>query len=317
MRLLDLEKELHQRASHGTAVTRGKMTFWEASEIYRDRITHNPDIKESTKRYYHTVLTALLADWKGLGEISIEKISAFDCEKWAAGFRKRASSSRFNNSLSVLRSILAIAIKAGARYSDPTSGLRRAPVRSKKLTLPNTEQFLSFLREVETAGGRFSKDCADFLRFLAFSGCRKTEAKYVMWDDVDFAKGEVVVRGDPVSGTKNGETRRVYMIPELRDLLLKIREARPGKGPKEPVLNVAEAQKAIDRACNRVGMARITHHDLRHLYATILIEHGIDIPTVARLLGHKDGGVLAMRTYGHLRDEHARKSLERVSFGCV
>ncbi len=64
------------------------------------------------------------------------------------------------------------------------------------------------------------------------------------------------------------------------------------------VFLVHECQKSMDRAAKKVGMARITHHDLRHFFATICIESGADIPTVSRWLGHKDGGALAMRTYG-------------------
>ncbi|MES2706748.1 MAG: tyrosine-type recombinase/integrase [Verrucomicrobiota bacterium] len=45
-------------------------------------------------------------------------------------------------------------------------------------------------------------------------------------------------------------------------------------------------------------MTRITHHDLRHFFATVCIESGVDIPTVSRWLGHRDGRALAMRTYG-------------------
>ena len=107
--------------------------------------------------------------------------------------------------------------------------------------------------------------------------------------------------------TKNGDPRRVPMISELRTLLKTIKASRPFDKPDSPVLAVNEAQKSIDSAARRVGISRLTHHDLRHLFATTLIEHGIDIPTVARLLGHKDGGALAMRTYGHLRDEHAQR----------
>jgi integrase len=80
------------------------------------------------------------------------------------------------------------------------------------------------------------------------------------------------------------------------------------------VLAVNEAQKSIDSAARKAGIPRLTHHDLRHLFATTLIEHGIDIPTVARLMGHKDGGALAMRTYGHLRDEHAQRVMAQVSY---
>jgi integrase len=70
----------------------------------------------------------------------------------------------------------------------------------------------------------------------------------------------------------------------------------------------------MDRAATFVGMERITHHDLRHLFATRCIESGVDIPTVSRWLGHRDGGALAMRTYGHLRDQHSTEMAQRVTF---
>ena len=70
----------------------------------------------------------------------------------------------------------------------------------------------------------------------------------------------------------------------------------------------------MDRAAKKIKMARITHHDLRHFFATVSIESGVDIPTVSRWLGHKDGGALAMRTYGHLRREHSVSQAQKVSF---
>jgi len=53
------------------------------------------------------------------------------------------------------------------------------------------------------------------------------------------------------------------------------------------------------------------------LFATRCIESGVDVPTVSRWLGHKDGGALAMKTYGHLRREHSISQAQRVSFAPV
>ncbi len=105
------------------------------------------------------------------------------------------------------------------------------------------------------------------------------------------------------------------MIPELRGLLQRLRHDRSDETNEMPILHVCEAQKSMDRAANKVGMRRITHHDLRHLFATICIESGVDIPTVSRWLGHKDGGALCMKTYGHLRQDHSLAQAQRVSFG--
>ncbi len=74
------------------------------------------------------------------------------------------------------------------------------------------------------------------------------------------------------------------------------------------------SQKSIDRACNLVGVKRITHHDLRHLFATRCHEQGMDVPTVSRRLGHQDRGALCMKTYGHLRDEHSQAQALKVAF---
>jgi integrase len=79
-------------------------------------------------------------------------------------------------------------------------------------------------------------------------------------------------------------------------------------------MQVSKCSASLRHACKRLGISHITHHDLRHLFATTCIESGVDIPTVSRWLGHKDGGALAMKVYGHLRDQHSVNMAQRVSF---
>jgi len=98
-------------------------------------------------------------------------------------------------------------------------------------------------------------------------------------------------------------------------LLKRVRAERADESGNATVMRVQECQKAMERACKDLGLDRITHHDLRHFFATSCIEAGIDIPTVSRWLGHKDGGALAMRVYGHLRDQHSQAMAQKVTFG--
>ncbi|HNQ90824.1 MAG TPA: tyrosine-type recombinase/integrase [Verrucomicrobiota bacterium] len=137
----------------------------------------------------------------------------------------------------------------------------------------------------------------------------RAEAAIVIWADCDFGRKEIRLRV-----TKNGEPRLVPMIADMEALLLRLRSSRPSEPPEAPVMRVQESQKAMDRAARTVGITRITHHDLRHLFATRCIESGVDIPTVSRWLGHKDGGALAMKVYGHLRDEHSQDMAQKVRF---
>ena len=80
------------------------------------------------------------------------------------------------------------------------------------------------------------------------------------------------------------------------------------------LLEIKECPYSLRNACRKHGIPRLRHHDLRHLFATRCIESGVDIPTVARWLGHKDGGALAMRIYGHLRNEHSQEMPKKVKF---
>jgi integrase len=135
----------------------------------------------------------------------------------------------------------------------------------------------------------------------------------VTWEDVDWQRQEIIVRGDPETGTKNSEIRRVPILPDMEALLLRLKN-KPRCATTGRIIEVGRCNEALMRACKEVGIPKITHHDLRHLFATRCIESGVDIPTVSRWLGHKDGGALAMKTYGHLRNEHSQAMAQKVKF---
>jgi integrase len=152
------------------------------------------------------------------------------------------------------------------------------------------------------------------VEFLAYSGARATEAAGVRWQDVDFERGRIYI-----APGKTSQSRYIPLLDSMRDLLDRIRatprwfraEHRRADGY---ILSVIECEKALTSACTKAGAHRMTRHDLRHLFATRCIESGVDIPTVSRWLGHKDGGALAMRVYGHLRDDHSQAMAAKVTF---
>ena len=127
-----------------------------------------------------------------------------------------ASPTWYNHTVAGLRHVFDVAKEAGIIYSNLAEKLERVPVRAKQLTLPSGDQFLHLVDVVAHAGAWCSRDCSDLVRGLAFTGCRKSEAGQITWRDVDFDAGEVVVRGDTTTGTKNWEVRRVPLIPDAR-----------------------------------------------------------------------------------------------------
>jgi integrase len=313
-KLAEFLKEHRQRIGNGNSEVSAKMTFGEAAAIHLQNLNDNYGIKPLTRHYWGQRLAALQKSWPGLNETEIRKITQANCKQWASTYAKTASPTNYNNTAALLRHVLNVAIEAGVIYSNPAAGLKRAAIRGKEIALPTIDKFNALIAEMRAGHSRDSINCADFAVGLAFTGCRLGEAREITWRDVDFDAGEIIVRSDANTGTKNWELRHVPLIPDARGLFQQMRSERPGEPLDAKVFRVGECQKALDRACKKVGTDRITHHDLRHLFATRCIESGVDIPTVSRWLGHKDGGALAMKTYGHLRREHSIAQAQRVTF---
>src|ERR1035438_5539089 len=240
------------------------MSFGDALAIYRQRLKGDASLKPRSKDYREERIRALLKTWPGIDKTDVRKIAKHDCLTWAADFAQRAAPSNFNNTAGTLRLILDIAVEAGCIYDNPARFIKRVRVLPKKLQLPSEDQFLALVEAIEKADGGWNHRCADLVRFLAFGGFRKSEAAAITWGDCDFEKREMVVRGDPETGTKNWSIRRVPMIPDLFALLGRLRNMRREEPASQPVMSVRECQKAMDRAAKVVGMVRITHHDLRH-----------------------------------------------------
>ena len=58
------------------------------------------------------------------------------------------------------------------------------------------------------------------------------------WSDANFDRHQLHVRGDPVTATKNGETRYVPMIPELEQMLSELRKERPTEPASSAIMRV-------------------------------------------------------------------------------
>jgi integrase len=286
-------------------------TFGEARALYESDLEADHTLKEGSKRYRRNTIKALLRTWPELDAMRPDKIAEAECRAWASRFASRYDERFYNNTLGTLRHILE---RAGIGHDEnPARKIKRLGVKPKELQLPEPQQFETLIAKMETGGGAHSRNCADFARFLAFSGCRLNEARQVKWGDVNFEKREIRVNNSKRAKTSSAsEFRFVPIIPPMLELLNRLKQGN--LPPEAAVCSVGECEKSLTRACGLLGIHRITHHDLRHLFATRCIESGVDIPTVSRWLGHKDGGALAMKTYGHLRNEHSQAMAQKVKF---
>jgi integrase len=166
------------------------------------------------------------------------------------------------------------------------------------------------VKSIAEAGARQSKDCADMVRLLAFSGVRLQEAIALRWEHVADATNRI-----SIPGTKSKSSdRTIPIFPQLGALFAEIRDRRGTEPGSASILAIKECKGALRAACHAVGTKPLTHHSLRHLFTTRAIEAGVDIPTVSKWLGHADGGALLMRVYGHLLDDHSQRMASKMNF---
>ena len=259
-RLADILKEHRKNKGREVDPSNAKMTFVQAAALHEKQLAQEGSIKRRTRKYYQEVLASLLKSWPDFAETELRRITPSAFKEWAT---------RYNGTLSLLRRILDLAVEIAVIYSNPAANLERRAQKAKHLELPTRAQFAEFVEEMRTAQTRDSKNCTVLAQGLAFTGCRISEANQIEWRDLAFAAGEILVKGDPEEGTRNGEIRRIPMIPQARALFEKMRQERSDEPPSTKVFLVNECQHSMDSAAKKIGMTRITHHDLRHFFATV------------------------------------------------
>lgn len=184
-------------------------------------------------------------------------------------------------------------------------------MEKRQVVIPSREQFRILVDTIRGLDVR-AKDAASLVELLAYSGMRLGEAVAMVWRDVDFANDRFVVTGGEI-GTKNHEARTVPLFPALKELLLRL-QAEQKPHPDDLIIAIGTAKKALETACRKAKLPNFTHHAMRHYFVSNAIEVQVDFKTIANWVGHKDGGVLVAKTYGHLRDSHSHAMAKRMSF---
>lgn len=273
------------------------------------------DVEESTRTAYrHKIDLYIEPRW---GNVPLTEITAPDIEQWINALP--GSSNTHNVTLLCLSSSLTQAERRGLIHNNPVRHVKfkpRTEIGERFLTAD--EQ--TAIREKLPTEHHFAYD------MLSATGIRWGELAGLHWDHVDFENGVLSVvmqwveREQTFRPTKGKSVRRVP-LPELAVDALKSRLGAIGWGePCEAVYDRVSAQyravlldgdvpmkirrfrDALQRAAKQatitiadterhIGKVRI--HDLRHTYASTLVQNGVDIQTVSALLGHSSVAVTA------------------------
>lgn len=249
------------------------------------------------------------ADTK-IGSITKQNVLAFRVKLHDKGFSART----INLHVIALRNLFKMAKIERYVKILPTDGVTQMKIAHTERTLLTNDQIDALCNEALTKHKRNGQQFADFIRLLAYCGGRTSEVLKLTWRDVDFKNKVLVFKG---VNTKNGLTRRVdfntNLQTHLEDMLTRKNSASlfPSSRTENPVTSFKTMLRKIRED---LELPFLTNHLMRHYFISKSVMAGIDFMTIAGWVGHKDGGVLIGKTYGHLTREHTVRMAKKLTF---
>lgn len=135
------------------------------------------------------------------------------------------------------------------------------------------------------------------------AGMRRGEIYGLRCGDIDILNGKIKISHSYNGPTKNGQSRIVPMSKELTNVLTGARNSLL-RNPNELVFEKFDPNPKLKRLCKHAKIPQIRFHDLRHTFASLALENGINPKQVATWLGHSSVST-TLNIYWNLTNEKA------------
>ncbi len=247
------------------------------------------------------------------GDMSLIKITPDRIVRYKTQRRNEgASASSINKELAFCKHAFNIAIKEWDWISDnPFSKVGMVKLPQERVKWLYREDF-----------DRLYQACSERLKpivlIAAHTGMRQDNILSLTWQQVDL-KNRIIT----LEHTKNGERLGIPMNETVKNLLSGLSKVRHITGyvfhtSTGTKINGSKAGKWFREACKKAGITDFRFHDLRHHFASMLVQNGVDLYKVQKLLGHKTGDMT--RRYAHLAPKNLENSvaiLDQIQGGVI
>jgi len=279
---------------------------------------------------YTAQLKRLFGDWycKPLASITPE-----DVDRWQTGrITKGIAPATVQRELNYLASVLTRAVKLKKLAASPARGVERPkidrtpkvryldPAEEKRLRAALSERDAE-MREARESANRWRKSRNESpLPLLPYygdhltpavllsmnTGMRRGELLALKWASVDMKGKQITVEG---STAKSQQTRHIPLNAEALDVLKKWKEQAPSDTRVIPI--ETGFKTAWGALLKRAKITQFRWHDLRHHFASRLVQASVPLNTVRELLGH--GSMAMTLRYAHLAPDQKREAVAKLT----
>lgn len=249
------------------------------------------------KEWLETVtLYHLPAIEERLGGTDLLHISKTAIHEWWTDLSTKKKTAMANKILVTLRHIFNSAVDWGYLQESPVrvKAHKSSPGRVRYLSAEETDRLIKFA----------SPSILKYIIVARYTGARRASLLKLRWDDLDWAKGTITLRR-----TKNGATTILPVHPALGQHL-KTWLLSKDSDYILPRLNPRTITMGVTRAAKKAGIPDFHLHDLRHDFASRLVQAGVGINLIKQAMGHTN--IASTMRYAHASIETMTTALRNL-----
>jgi len=228
-----------------------------------------------------------------LDEITSQHVARYKSRRLSTGVRQ----STVNRDLAILWKMLNLAVEWNYLEDGQVPKIRMFSERD------NIKERILTADEESRLFDASAEHLRPVLRVALHAGLRRGEILNLTWRQVDLKARMIRV--------EHTKSRRVRHVPVNDVLMDEFERLKRTSGQSERVFLFHNVRTAFEGACRRAGIEGLRFHDLRHTFATRLVERGVDLITVKELLGHSS--VTVTERYTHSFKEQKRAAVDALS----
>jgi len=225
----------------------------------------------------------------------LEAITRFALSRWLEGLRdKGLSPSTCNRALFLVKYIFNCARRWGFMAESPAQDVQSLPEKEFRERYLSEEEARQL---IDALAAEKDQQAANVVRLLLFTGARKSEVLAARWENVDLERRILTV---PLS--KSGKARHIPLSDAALQVLSEIPHKSEWLFPSSRTdSHISTIYDAWDRVRERAGLKDVRLHDLRHSFASFLVNSGCSLYEVQKILGHQNPKVTTR--YAHLAQD--------------